>query len=491
VRFEKENKDIFISGNGFNFEYGAAWYDNFTFPRERERGFDDSEDLYMPGIISVQLMKGNKFGLVLSTDPEEIQNPFLLLEEEKNRREKLVKGVKNETIKKLSLAADQFIVRRGEDKKTIIAGYPWFGDWGRDTMIALMGLCHATGRMSDSEKILSEFSEYVSEGMLPNLFPDGQNHPEYNTIDGTLWYFVAIYDYLQSGGNLNKITREFLPVLGEIIDWHLRGTRYGIKADEDGLLKGGDQSIQLTWMDARVGERVITPRSGKAVEINALWYNAIRIYAHLLQISGDDKKAAAFEKRAGKIRKSFLEMFWNEKENCLFDVIDNERKDQSIRPNQLFAVSLPFPLLKGAKARGVLEVVTKTLLTPAGIRSLAPASAGYLPYYDGNNEARDEAYHQGTVWSWLLGPYIDALVSVEGGSGKAKAEEILNAFMPHLDEACVGSISEIFDAAPPHNPKGAVAQAWSVGEILRVIKRHGLSVSGSKINSSKKNVQVG
>jgi predicted glycogen debranching enzyme len=303
--------------------------------------------------------------------------------------------------------------------------------------------------------------------MLPNRFPDAGAAPEYNTVDATLWFFVAIYKYLKYTGDKAFIKNELLPVLEEIIDWHDRGTRYSIHVDEDGLLYAGEPDVQLTWMDAKIGDWVVTPRTGKAVEINALWCNALAILASLYKSVGQKASAERFAQRAEQTKDRFRKEFWYEDGGYLYDYVNGEIRDTSIRPNQIFALSLPFPLLEGQQAKRVLETVTDKLYTPFGLRSLAPDDPQYRPVYSGNGSERDSAYHQGTVWAWLLGPWLTALVSVNGQEGKATARKCFQELMPHLEDAGIGTVSEIFDADWPHVPRGCIAQAWSVAEILR------------------------
>ena len=376
----------------------------------------------------------------------------------------------DDTVSALALAADAFIVRRGENLRTVIAGYPWFSDWGRDTMIALPGVCLATGRYDDAKKILRAFARSVDAGMLPNRFPDSGEAPEYNTVDATLWFFVTAHRYLEASGDEEFVLGELLPVFEEIVAWHERGTRYGIKVDDDGLLRAGSPGAQLTWMDAKIGDWVVTPRHGKPVEIQALWYNALCILADLRKRAGSLAESASLLARAKQVKERFVEVFWNAEASCLFDVVDGDRRDASVRPNQVFALALPYPLLAKDKARSVLAVIEQKLLTPYGLRSLAPDDPAYRGRYEGDPASRDAAYHQGTVWSWLLGPYADALVKTNGAVGKPKARKAIEGLTPHLLEAGLGSISEIFDGDAPHAPRGCPAQAWSVGEALRVFK---------------------
>ncbi len=455
--------------------------DVYIYAVEKYRGQDFTEDLFNHGIFTVQLKKGDSLGIIISdTDPAE-KNAHDLLAKESLRRQALLNDQPDdETIQQLVLASDQFIVKRGDDLKTIIAGYHWFTDWGRDTMISLPGLCLSTGRFDDAKKILSAFAKVVDQGMLPNRFQDNGEAPEYNNVDGTLWYFIAVYKYLQATNDKQFVLEEILPVLKEIVDWHFKGTRYNIHADEDGLLYSGEEAVQLTWMDAKVGDWVVTPRRGKPVEIQALWYNALCIYEYLLDLNGDKLKAAVVAEKAAKAKESFNEQFWFKAGEYLYDVIDGDNKDSSLRPNQLFAISLPFELIDGKKAKAVLKIVTEKLYTPVGLRSLPADHERYVPVYGGDAWHRDSSYHQGTVWSWLLGAYIDSVMKLGNKNSKSKIKKLSEAFKYHLNEACIGSISEIFDAEAPHHPRGCVAQAWGVGELLRVIKEYKIDVIKNK-----------
>jgi predicted glycogen debranching enzyme len=349
----------------------------------------------------------------------------------------------------------------------LIAGYHWFSDWGRDTMIALPGICLVTGRFDDARKILRAFAQSVSQGLLPNRFPDEGERPEYNSVDATLWFFVAIQKYLEYSGDEAFVCEELLPVLQNIIAWFDRGTRYHIMVDADGLVKAGEPGVQITWMDAKVFDWVVTPRDGKAVEVNALWYNALMICSDLLKQAGQEAEARELGQRAKQVKKRFVEVFWNHAAGCLYDYVNGDSSNAAIRPNQIFALSLPHMVLSGRRARMVLQVVEDHLLTPVGLRSLAPGSRDYRPRYGGDQLARDGAYHQGTVWSWLIGPYVTALVRVRGAAARKDARALLEGFEPHLQTAGVGTVSEIFDAEEPHAARGCIAQAWGVAEILR------------------------
>jgi predicted glycogen debranching enzyme len=356
----------------------------------------------------------------------------------------------------------------GDEVRTVIAGYHWFTDWGRDTMISLDGLTLVTGRHLEAGYILRTFAYYVRDGLIPNLFPEGENRGLYHTADATLWYFHAVDRYM-AATNDRPTLRLLLPTLCGIVDAHLEGTAFGIGVDpKDGLLRQGAEGYQLTWMDAKVGDWVVTPRRGKAVEINALWYNALRLLERWVRGEHGDAAAKHFAERADQARASFNQRFWYEDGHHLYDVVDGEHGDDAAcRPNQILAISLEHPVLDPGRWKAVLDTVERRLLTPVGLRSLAPGHPDYKAKYDGDLRARDAAYHQGTVWAWLIGPFVDAWLKVypEDVGG---AQRFLEGFVPHLGEACIGSISEVFDAEEPYTPRGCVAQAWSVAEVLRV-----------------------
>jgi predicted glycogen debranching enzyme len=369
-------------------------------------------------------------------------------------------------VEHLVLAGDQFVVRRslsGEPEgRSVIAGYHWFGDWGRDTMISLPGLALVTGRYEVAARILRIFAHFVDRGMLPNRFPDAGEEPEYNTVDATLWYFEAIRAYLAATGD-EALLSKLVPVLQEIIDWHRRGTRYGIRLDpEDGLLYAGQEGVQLTWMDAKVGDWVVTPRIGKPVEINALWYNALRIMVAFARCLG--KRAEAYEEMADRTADSFGR-FWNWERGYCYDVVDGpDGDDPALRPNQLFAVSLPHSPLTADQQRAVVDVCAWHLLSSHGLRSLAPDDPAYTGHYGGDRRQRDGAYHQGTVWGWLMGPFVRAHLRVH--RDPVTARSYLQPLFRHLSGHGLGSISEIFDGDAPFTPRGCIAQAWSVAELL-------------------------
>jgi predicted glycogen debranching enzyme len=449
----------------------AFWYHSFAYLAERARGFDFTEDLFSPFALKFELKGRTRLSIIASTERREVKRANDYRQTEIERRRQVVSlapAVESELVPALFAAADQFIVARGQ-QKTIIAGYHWFSDWGRDTMIALPGLTLTTNRPEIARSILSEFSRHVDQGMLPNRFPDAGEPPEYNTVDATLWYFEAIRAFLAYTDDEDFVRSELYGTLLEIIEWHVRGTRFNIHLDTDGLLYSGEEGVQLTWMDAKVGDWVVTPRRGKAVEIQALWYNALRIMEHLAERFGDHLNRKRCLLMAESARRSFDPLFWNEEAGCLYDVVDRERLDASVRPNQIFAVSLHHSMLSAEKSRRVVETVERKLLTPYGLRSLAADEPPYRARYEGDSLSRDGSYHQGTVWGWLMGPFITAYLKVNHRSLESRTRAVgwLAQFQEHLSEAGLGQVSEIFDAEAPHTPRGCIAQAWSVAELLR------------------------
>lgn len=473
-----EDSRLHLRMPGAYFEHHGVWYHGFSYLEEAARGMEAREDLYCYGEFHLTLEPGQVWTMIASGSSLQAEDGEALLLAELQRRKALVEqaGYQQGWTQRLVLAADQFLVSRGDGRSSIMAGYPWFTDWGRDTMISLPGLCLATGREATAKEILQEFGRHIDQGMIPNRFPDDGTEPEYNTIDATLWLFVAAYHYVKQTQDKDFVKTELLPWLQAVMQAHLEGTRYGIHATEDGLLTGGEDGWQLTWMDAKAGDWVVTPRVGKCVEINALWYNAWRIYAYFLRIAGDRQGSLEAKQRSQAIKKAFTQTFWNEAEGCLFDCVTEAGKDASIRPNQVFALSLPFSLLSPAKAASTLNRIEAELYTPVGLRSLAPSDPHYIGQYEGDLYARDGAYHQGTVWSWLLGPYVDALISVRGDLGRNQAQQALESFLPHLYRAGIGNVSEIFDGQAPHKPRGCYAQAWGVAEWLRVIHQYELDL---------------
>jgi predicted glycogen debranching enzyme len=454
---------------------------------EESRGYPYTGVVWTPGYFRAGLRAGEEITLIASTESWSrirLLAPEAIFAAERERRARLLaiaepaarEGIGSELV----LAADQFLIApavrveeaararaAGDDSRTVIAGYHWFTDWGRDTMIALEGLALVTGRHAEAGAIVRTFAAAFSEGLIPNLYPEGEEKGLYHTADATLWFFHALDRYVDKTGDWATL-RAILPRLHESVEWHLRGTRFGIGVDErDGLLRQGAEGYQLTWMDAKVGDWVVTPRRGKAVEINALWYNALRLLAEWARAEGQTDPSRRLSALAETAYRSFNRRFWYEPGGYLFDVIDGEDGyDASFRPNQVLAISLKHPVLERKRWREVLQKVSERLLTPVGLRSLSPGHPDYKPRYFGDLRARDAAYHQGTVWGWLIGPYVDAWLRVHPGDF-AGARQKLAGFETHLDQACIGSVSEVFDADPPYTPRGCIAQAWSVSELLR------------------------
>lgn len=455
------------------------WYYGFDLAVERERGLDDVEDHLHGATFYTTLEAGQSITFVTSTIPDPQLDGKVALESRHQYEQQLIKNSSltektPASINQLILAADQFIVDRPTpeepDGKTIIAGYPWFGDWGRDTMISLPGLTLYTGRLNVARSILRTFAQYVDQGMLPNRFPDRSDQPDYNTVDATLWYFEAIRAYVDASGD-QAFIEELFPILADIIDWYKRGTRYNIHLDtEDGLIYAGEPGTQLTWMDAKVGDWVVTPRIGKPIEVNALWYHALQMMMRFAQQLG--KPYDDYQQLAQQTAKGFVR-FWNEAAEYCYDVIDSPLgNDPSLRPNQILAVSLPplgansyACLLNPKRQRQVVDICAQELLTSYGLRSLAPDDPQYQGIYTGNQLKRDGAYHQGTVWGWLMGPFVLAHLRVY--KNPALARQYLQPLIDHLLAAGVGSMSEIFEGNAPMRPCGCPAQAWTVAEVLR------------------------
>jgi len=459
-----------------------------VFRIEKGRGYASVGRLWSPGYFRVDLVPQGAVALVASSESwEQVQalTPAAAWQAERERRRRLIAQAPTplgEEGSQLVLAADQFLVRPatrvedaaraqavGDDVRTVIAGYHWFTDWGRDTMISLEGLTLMTGRFAEAGYILRTFAAHVRDGLIPNLFPEGQKEGLYHTADASLWYFHALDRYLRATGDVGTL-HVVWPKLIEIYEHHLRGTRFGIGVDPaDGLLRQGAKGYQLTWMDAKVGDWVVTPRRGKAVEINALWYNALRLLEGWARQYQSGAQADAIAAQAEQVYRSFNERYWFAEGDYLYDILDGENgHDSACRPNQLFAISLPHPVLAPERWPQVLAVARNRLLTPMGLRTLAPGHPDYKPTYDGDLRSRDAAYHQGTVWAWLIGPFIDAWLKVHPDQA-AEAKEFLAGFQDHLQEACVGTISEVFDAEAPYWPRGCAAQAWSVAEVLRCL----------------------
>jgi predicted glycogen debranching enzyme len=477
VRPYRDLPALYLAYQGAEISATGYWYNNFEYREEKARGLDYHEDLFNPLTFRVDMNQRSRFVLIASTEPQSIALADEYREAELRRAELLSAkcSANSGIIRRLETAAEHFIVAR-PPFKTVIAGYHWFGDWGRDTMIALPGLLLSTDQPDTAREILLQFLKYIHGGMLPNRFPDQGETPEYNTVDATLWYVDTIWQYLNYKEDaewraeaLELIRDKFYPALKSIINHHLEGTRYGIHADNEGFLWAGDDSTQLTWMDAKVGDIAITPRAGRPVEIQALWYNALRTVEELgreFQDSFADYCAGV----ANRLNANFERVFWNEEARCLYDVAGAASQDASLRPNQVIAVSLRHNLLNNERTLAVLQTAEHSLLTSYGLRTLAPSDPRYRPRYEGDVWSRDSAYHQGTVWPWLAGPFFSAKIRYcsERLRAVAEAQAWLDGFSRHFDEAGLGQISEIFDAEEPHNPRGCIAQAWSVAELLRI-----------------------
>lgn len=499
--FEGAQAYTLVAGPQATYKPTGYWYWHVRHRRESERGLPDSEDVYQPGTFHMQIVPGMRHTLVLSAEGALSSDLGRSQHEEyvahawtrHSRRTKQLLTSANRSLKdvvkqdpvraRLTVAADQFIVARPEqgqaatkgktslylspDRKTIIAGYPWFTDWGRDSMIALQGLLLSTGRYSEARGLLRAFASFLARGLIPNRFPDSGAAPEYNTADATLWMFHALDRYLEATGDWGLL-KELFPALSESIEWHVRGTDYNIGVDSaDGLLRAGAPGVQLTWMDAKVGERVVTPRHGKPVEINALWYRALTcMESWAVRLSTD---ATQYSRLRAQVRQHFGLRFWYEAGGYLYDVVDVEgeagRNDGALRPNQLLAASLTRDLLTDEQAKSMLQQVTERLLTPMGLRTLSPTDPAYRGAFNGNQERRDEAYHQGTVWPWLIGPYID--VHLRLYNDQQAIARLLEPLIKHLWTGCLGTISEVTEPTPPYTPAGCFAQAWSVAEVLR------------------------
>ena len=476
-----------LRAEGATFTLKEKRIDEVLYPVEESRGYQAHGDLWSPGYYKFMLVAGQRAELVASLEPwdiAEILGSQQALRAEEVRRQRLlaqaVPEAREGTSAELVLSADQFIITpagrieeaararaQGDEVRTVIAGYHWFTDWGRDTMISLEGLSLVTGRHVEAGYILRTFAHYVRDGLIPNMFPEREKEGLYHTADATLWFFHAISRYLAWSDD--RLTLSILyPMLQGIIETHVRGTRFGIHVDpRDGLLSQGAEGYQLTWMDAKVDDWVVTPRRGKAVEINALWYNALRLMAGWADEVGD-ARANQYRPMADRVRQSFNARFWFAEGRYLYDVVDTEQgsHDAKFRPNQILAVSLEHPVLDEKYWPIVVRAVRDRLLTPVGLRSLAPDDKEFKPRYFGDLRSRDAAYHQGTVWGWLVGPFVDAWLRVFPNDDDVAYQAVLD-FTAHLDDGCIGSVSEVFDAEPPYTPRGCIAQAWSVAELLR------------------------
>lgn len=478
-----------VVGQDPSFVFLHSRHELVTYRLEEARGYEARGELWSHGYFKARVGKDSPATLIASTEAWEMMTALgaeQAFRYERQRRGRLIQiaDVRPEdtTAAELVLAADQFIIQpagriedatrqraQGEELRTVIAGYHWFTDWGRDTMISLEGLTLTTRRWSEARWILNTFAHYVRDGLIPNMFPEGAQEGLYHTADATLWFFHAVDRYLAYTDD-RKTLQQLLPVLEEIVAAHRRGTRFGIHVDpRDGLLVQGADGYQLTWMDAKCDGWVVTPRRGKAVEINALWWNALQLLTRWLRQERDEESARPIAELGAQAQDSFNQRFWYAAGGYLYDVIDGEGggEDPALRPNQIFAVALPNAVLRPERWRPVLDAVTQQLLTPAGLRSLSPDHRDFKPNYHGDLRTRDAAYHQGTVWSWLIGPYVDAWKRVNADRPPSEARALLQGLRAHLGEACIGSVSEVFDAREPYLPRGCLAQAWGVAELLR------------------------
>jgi predicted glycogen debranching enzyme len=475
---------VAVLGDNASFQASEVQATDQLLWREQLRGYECHESTSSPGCFVIELRAGSPVTFVTTTESLDsiAQDPSQTFLAEQLRASTLVDNAAAQAdpfLSRLVAAADQFLIlpesrpeeatdakRDGHRLRTVVAGYYWFLDWGRDTMISLEGLMLATGRFSEARATLMTFSHYVRDGLLPNLFPEGSREGWYWTVDATLWYFHAIHRYATASGD-KSLVQDLLPTLRDIMEHHFHGTLFNIHVDPaDGLLIAGAPDHALTWMDAHMGDWIVTPRRGKPVEIQALWYNALCL---MRDWETDGVFRAHYAECATRARTSFNKRFWNESRHCLFDVVDGEQgDDHRLRPNQIFPISLDHPVLDGLRWAPVVEAVQNALLTPVGLRTLESTDPDYRKNYQGDLRSRDAAYHQGTVWPWLIGPFIEAWLKVH--HDRTRARSFLEVFPTHLDGAGLGSISEIFDADPPHAPHGCIAQAWSVAEVLRAWK---------------------
>jgi predicted glycogen debranching enzyme len=455
------------------YRHNPDWYRHVQFPLEQQRGLDGEEDWWSPGEIVLELEGGKEQILALTSETLDGLNIEQLIRAEHARRIAVQKSAPkaDRLANALWQATDTFLVQR-DTKQTVIAGYPWFTDWGRDTFISLPGLCLVTGRYETAWRIIESFSAHVSDGMIPNRFPDVGGNPEYTTIDASLWFVYAVDRYLAYSKDVTRVQLVAWPVIKQILDGYRQGTRYNIRMDADGLIAGGIPGVQLTWMDVKIGDWVVTPRHGKPVEVQALWLKALDVGARFAVQFGEPDYATRCQEDRVRAVESFREKFWYKEGQYLYDTINGpEGNDASIRPNQVFAISLCDDLLTKEQAQQVLQIIADHLLTPVGLRTLSPTDVRYRARYEGSPSERDGAYHQGTVWPFLLGPFVTSWLKMFGHTDetRTKARSFLNGLDAHLREACLGQVSEIFDGDPPHHPRGCPAQAWSVAEPLRAL----------------------
>ena len=455
------------------YHHGPDWYRQVQYRIEQERGLDHIEDWWSPGECVFSLRPGTAAELVFTTEMLPAFDVTQAIEAERLRREEFMKSIPTDDplTRRLWAATATYLVRRGA-RQTVVAGYPWFADWGRDTFVALPGLCLVTGRYDVARQVIEAFASYVSQGMVPNRFPDIGEQPEYNTIDASLWFVHAVDRYLHYSRDLAAVRAVAWPAIKQILDGYRQGTRFGIRMDGDGLITGGVDGVQLTWMDVKIGDWVVTPRHGKPVEVQALWVRALAVAASLAEQFGETAYAAQCREDRARATASFRERFWYRTGGYLLDVVDGPTGDDaSLRPNQIFALSLDDQLVTDSQAKQIVQLLKERLLTPVGMRTLAPEDIRFCATYEGGVSARDGAYHQGTVWPFLLGAFVTAWVKTYGESPAVlrEARLFLDGLSEHLDEGCVGQVSEIFDGQHPHRARGCFAQAWSAAEPLRAL----------------------
>ncbi|MDD5063891.1 MAG: amylo-alpha-1,6-glucosidase [Phycisphaerae bacterium] len=479
--------ELFLSCPSMKFEKDHQWWFNFTYRIDEQRGQDFTEDLWTPGFFKgsidspARIVLWANFGSSgkAASDAEELKLDIEAVREDLCRHQsRITAAAKTKDLRKLCLAADQFIAKRStaapgrdEQRTTILAGFPWFADWGRDAFISLPGLLLATGRFEEAKSVLATFAAAADEGVIPNRFDDRSDTAYFNSVDASLWFINAAFQYLNAAGDSETFTMQLLPVIRRIIDSYHQGNPFGICADADGLITAGNEQTQLTWMDAKYDGVAFTARYGKAVEVNALWYNALCWLVQFYDSRDDMDNAKHYRDLADKVKNSFCRSFWNEQAGCLHDcILPDGSADASLRPNQIFAVSLPFSPLSPQQQKAVVDAVQKNLLTPFGLRTLNVQDNRYKGTYTGSQKERDQAYHQGTVWPYLLGPFVESYLKVYGHSRKSKKEasEFIKPLLQYMTkDGCLGQICEIFDGDPPHKPKGCMAQAWSIAELIR------------------------
>jgi predicted glycogen debranching enzyme len=462
--------ELRLHHGGARVERGGDWYHRTEYLAELERGLDFQEDLWRACALEIDLPRGGETFVAATLGARRIDADGVEALERAERDRRRTPHADPLTAH-LAAAADHYLVRRADGLPTIVAGYPWFTDWGRDTMISIPGLLVARGRLDEARDVIRGFLRHLDQGLVPNRFPDRGERPEYNTADATLWLFQALHAYARGGGDPGFL-REVYPAVRDILSWHARGTHHGIRVDPaDGLLVAGDAGTQLTWMDAKVGDWVVTPRHGKPVEVNALWYDALRLAEGWAGALGHRDDATAWSREADRVALAFEAAFWDPERRHLVDVVRPDAVDRRLRPNQLLAVSLPYPLLGPPRRRAVVDAVERSLLTPYGLRTLAPGEAEYRPRYRGGPAERDGAYHQGPVWPWLLGPFVRARLAAHGRTPEnlARCRQLLKGLAAHLEDAALGHVSELLDPEPPFRAVGAPAQAWSAATSLEVL----------------------